>query len=446
MKQDTRRLSAIASVSLCLLGFLGCADDEEAPGSLCDKADLGAACQCKVGDGVIACQNDVPVCECFAMPGESDDIDSTGDAGDSTGDGDRGDDGTGGLQGGGDGDGDAAGDGDGDAAGDGDGDAAGDGDGDAAGDGDGDSVPPGGPCASDGDCPSGQFCNVDACALTLCEPGLSACLDDNVTSCNSNGSAALPLDDGCPPPGLQCVDGSAAPTCKSGIDGEDGCSCTGGACTAELQCSGGLCLVAPIADWRFDGDALDASGNGYHANLDGIGYGSVDGSEGVRVQGEDGYVDVSAFASHFKSVISEFTTVMRLYRTDDASGGMQVLFALGNTGEEPEANSFRFHIDNGNLTMKTETGNGTNNDVSFVPAPATGAWVQVVHVVANDRVTVYVDGACAVRRQLVVAQTQATRMSIGGWPWEDISFDGYIDRVRVFDRALSGDGIAALEP
>lgn len=340
----------------------------------------------------------------------------------------------------GDGDGDAVGDGDGDAVGDGDGDgdAVGDGDGDATGDGDGDGDQPPVPCEPA--CAAGESCFDGLCMV--CQPAALTCVDDNVGVCSDDGSVAM-LDDSCPPADITCSGGTPSTLC-GGTAGSQGCPCSAGTCSAGSECGGGLCLPLPVADWTFDGNALDQSGNGYHGTLQGASYAAIAGSQGVRFMQRSGHVDVSDFTTHFRSTISDFTLVTRVYRTADAFNDEQVLFALGDDGDGAAANSMRFHVTGGTLAMKTESGAGVDNIMSLTMGPATGGWAQVAHVVRNDRVTVHVDGACAVRRQFVLPETDAVALSIGGWPWASISLNGYIDRVRVFDRALTSEQVAAL--
>ena len=341
--------------------------------------------------------------------------------------------------GGGDGDGDDAGDGDLTQGGDGDGDGDG-GDGDTV-SGDGDGV--GGDGDGDGDAFGDGYGDGDGDGGDSCTPDAQACQDGNLGRCDADG-ATVTLDDACPPADLTCAAERPVATCASGVDGREGCACSGGSCDAGLSCSAGLCLRLPAADWRFDGDTLDAGPGGYHGTLQGPSYNTVDGAQGVRLGGRTGYVDISPFAADFRAMRGEFTLVMRIHRSNDFSGGQQVLFSLGDDGDLAAANSMRFHLENGRLDMKTETGMGVDNPVDLTDAPPLGQWSQLAYVVRHDRVTVYVDGSCAVRRQFALFETQAAAMQIGGWPWASITFAGTIDRVRVYDRAMTGLEVSSL--
>jgi hypothetical protein len=210
----------------------------------------------------------------------------------------------------------------------------------------------------------------------------------------------------------------------------------------------------PLAHYPFDGDAVDATGNGYDGSVQGgsfIGSARL-GSDALALDGEDDYVEVGGIPD---GQLTEGLTVAAWIRpdaltppgsdygmrivADDSNGspGSGYALSLGDGG----SGRLRFY-NRGKDTISLDTG--------AVVSPGQWHHVAAVYDGSTPSRQIYVDGTqeAALAADTGTWQTDPGPLTIGGEsdasPEQEQYFDGRIDDVRVYDRALSASEVAAL--
>ena len=196
-----------------------------------------------------------------------------------------------------------------------------------------------------------------------------------------------------------------------------------------------------VGYWKFDDGtgtkATDFSGNGNHGTLSTAGsllptWTSGKRGKALNFDGDEAYVRVP----HNSSLNpTSGITVAAWIRADAWSGGPRIL-QKGNSN-----NQYRLSVESGvfrwYLTGVTELD---------ATVPSTGVWHHVVGAYNGSANVVYVDGvAIAQEGASGAVPTTADDLYIGGVTaciQPDDCFDGIIDEVRIYNRALSASEVA----
>lgn len=201
-----------------------------------------------------------------------------------------------------------------------------------------------------------------------------------------------------------------------------------------------------VADFPFDGDLRDASGNGHDVLLtdDATFVGSPWG-QALRF-GEGGpHLPLSSLAPTFIASIGSLSMVARLRVNAYVDGQEQVLFSLGEQDIGGQQ-GLRLSFQEGELRILGALLVGFSDVIALGAAPPTGQWVQLVVVVDFPTASAYVDGQLLARTPIFGgAQLIGQQAQLGGLPGANNGLDGDIDRVRFYVGALTDDDVQALQ-
>jgi hypothetical protein len=333
-------------------------------------------------------------------------------------------------------------------------------------------------CSVDGDCDDGKFCNgVETCSSGTCVSGTLPCVKDQYEctwECNEDQDSCetLPQNQLCSD-GNPCTDdlctalsGSGCEhvsndlnTCTINSECSQNPQCVGGVCTAtkvpalcsnpascesvqcdeNYQCSYSECTIHPnLRLWYpLDGDANDASFNGYDGNL--IGPESTtdrfdNPNSAMYFDGQD-YISL-AWDAPIGGDDQSFTLAAWVL-TDDSTGNH---FVFGSVAEYKH---FIFGLQDGELEMDWRNQGSwyhlTNQNID-------GSWhhIATTYDADSDISKIYINGIPVLtdtRAKLGIDIGDIDKLYIGkGHTGEDTSpkyFNGIIDDVKIFDIALS---------
>jgi len=196
-----------------------------------------------------------------------------------------------------------------------------------------------------------------------------------------------------------------------------------------------------VSRFTFDVDARDTYGTSDGTLTNGA---SVinDGTRGkvLSLDGDNDYVSLPSGV--MAAGRSELTLTMWINPDEWVSG---------NTiyDEYAEGNYWQFTLTEGTwYTRDTSTGTtgSRNNDVSM-PSISTGQWshLAVVYSVTGGKKEIYVDGVKEASTSTSVDQLTSSRDGVGvGYACDGAHYDGLIDDLRLYSKALSLSEIAAL--
>ncbi|HUT29597.1 MAG TPA: LamG domain-containing protein [Sedimentisphaerales bacterium] len=211
-----------------------------------------------------------------------------------------------------------------------------------------------------------------------------------------------------------------------------------------------------VARWQLDGNANDSWPNAYHGTAEGA-YEWVAGKDGQAIDLSGGWVVVDDNGVTPKLRPKHYVSVMAwIYIDGDVGEDMKVVikgendretFGLEVDNEDGAAFIMRDANDLGNV-LSVQSGGGTI---------AGKEWIHIAGTYDNNDQVVYVNGveeASETRGAIELFSDANDGLGIGGRYGDGASFDGKIDDVRVYDRAVSraeiawlasgGDGIVEL--
>jgi len=200
--------------------------------------------------------------------------------------------------------------------------------------------------------------------------------------------------------------------------------------------------------WKFDENsgsvAFDSSGNGNAGTLaGGAGFTSIGKTSGaLSLNGAGAYVNISN-DSMFD--LSDAGTVSLWFKTNNFTNAYPHLLSRGaSSGWDTDGWSL-YMFQSGLLGVGMRNG-ATSNALSTGGNGQLGAWKHVAATWNGTRITLYINGAySASTAQTIVPPSTGKMMQIGrhqesagGW------FNGSIDEVRIYNRALTSDEVALL--
>jgi hypothetical protein len=222
-----------------------------------------------------------------------------------------------------------------------------------------------------------------------------------------------------------------------------------------------------LAQWRFDGNGNDSSGNNRNITGSNVTYDSsvkVQGSSSASFNGTTSYFDLGVF-----DFGNKFTVTVWIYLPSTVKFSLNTILANGNGGILQ--NGFKFFINeynSSNLTVVTEAGNGLGGSLrktatNFV---TTGSWKHLAFLLdktatsANNRVNFYFNGTKAsqageildgnatefpndfgTNRQAYIGRFP-TNFGSGGA--DNFMYEGRMDDFRVYNTLLSDDEISQI--
>ena len=203
-----------------------------------------------------------------------------------------------------------------------------------------------------------------------------------------------------------------------------------------------------IAYWRLDDgsgtSAADASGNGRTGTLTGgasFTAGQLVG--GVGLDGNDGRIVVA----HHSSLSPTAITVAAWVYPDTWSGTLTTI--VSKQANQTGFPAFDFRRTPSAATLQAALCVGTTNYTATTPADITaGSWQHVAFTYDGETIIVYLNTSAGTHNTTPSGSLAGTTVDlwIGGNPSFSSGryFDGKVDEVRIYNRALSGDDIIEL--
>ncbi|NIP40241.1 MAG: hypothetical protein GTN39_01825 [Candidatus Aenigmarchaeota archaeon] len=294
------------------------------------------------------------------------------------------------------------------------------------------------------------------------EPPTPECGDDN---CDPGETcSSCPQDCSCVPPEICCSGACSTPTCSQNSDcGSDPCktytcsnpgtcssacssqdktSCTNDDGCCPSGCNEGndndcLPLGGPVAFWHFDegsGDlASDGSGNANHGTIQGAAWTTGLSGSALLFDGINDYIDAGSGTT---LDITDAVTMSAWVYPKILSGTRKVVDKNWDRyGMEIAGDAFRVQYRNDS--------NDVNTIDTYYDFPSANQWYFLTAVIdsVNKNVSYYVNGECAgdCSREFIGNSIHSTTGSlyVGTTAAANNFFNGTIDEVRIYDRALT---------
>ncbi len=189
-----------------------------------------------------------------------------------------------------------------------------------------------------------------------------------------------------------------------------------------------------VAYYSFDGNANDGSGNGHHGTLNG-GPTYVAGVQGnaLDFDGVDDYVSTGKNASALGIGGNNARTVtVWVYTRGFANGGIY------DVGARTAGQDFCLRTLDSTLNRWRIQYWGGDFDFTYDTA---NRWVHFAHVHDGTHTKIYADGVLIVDWEKTIDTTDTNPFQIGLYGWPGNYFDGQIDELRLYNRALSAEEV-----
>ncbi|MCW1916665.1 glycosyl hydrolase [Luteolibacter sp. GHJ8] len=196
-----------------------------------------------------------------------------------------------------------------------------------------------------------------------------------------------------------------------------------------------------IAHHQFNNSPADSAGGTTATNFGSPVYADGLFERGIRLDGTDDYVRLR---NTVVNGLTDITIAARVFW--DGGNNWQRIFDFGNNTTQymvltPKsgANTLRFTI--------TVTGNAAGSEqILEAPPLPVGEWSHVAVTLSGDIGTLYVNGAVADTRPILLnpADFSPSLNYIGKSQWPDPYFAGIVDDFRIYNRSLSGSEVRSL--
>jgi hypothetical protein len=186
-----------------------------------------------------------------------------------------------------------------------------------------------------------------------------------------------------------------------------------------------------VAHYSFEGKADDMSGNGHHGVLEGAAQ-IVPGHSGnaLDCDGFSGYVSTGKLASDLGIDGNKARTVTCwIYTRSFNNGG---LYDLGNRSDGQDFSLRTLTTEN---RWRIQYWGGAF-DIDFTH-DSLDKWVHITHVHDGSHTQIYADGIRIVDGPVSLDTGDNNPWQIGRYGWPDAYFDGMIDELRLYNRALT---------
>jgi hypothetical protein len=212
-----------------------------------------------------------------------------------------------------------------------------------------------------------------------------------------------------------------------------------------------------VAHWELDGDATDSSASAYHGTAKG-GYGWTTGKVGQAIDLSGGWVVVEDEGNTPKLRPKHYVSVMAWVYLNGQIGGDERIVIKGRN--DNETFGLEADDDDGAVFIMRDANNpgdvlSVNSGSNVV---AGNEWIHIAGTYDNNDQLVYVNGAVEdsnARGAIELIADVNDGLGIGGRYGDGGDFDGKIDDVRVYDRAVTAaeigymacgsDGLCPLE-
>jgi hypothetical protein len=186
-----------------------------------------------------------------------------------------------------------------------------------------------------------------------------------------------------------------------------------------------------VALYSFEGNANDSSGNGHNGTVEG-GVAFVSGQTGSALDclGFDGFVSTGKTASDLGIDGNKPRTVTCwVYTRVYADGG---IYDVGNRADTQDFSLRTLATEN---LWRVQYWGG---DFDFTQ-DTVDKWVHFTHVHDGTHTKIYADGILIVDWEKTINTTDDNPFQIGLYGWPEFYFDGLIDELHLYNRALSAE-------
>lgn len=201
-----------------------------------------------------------------------------------------------------------------------------------------------------------------------------------------------------------------------------------------------------LAQWLFNGNGDDNTGNGHSAALHDVAYSAnaAEGSSAASFNGTSSYIDLGSFDLGNNFSISMWVC------TDAAISNAKTLIANSGSGESTDG--FRFMVNTPNSTdkkLKFETGNGSSQNYanSYSTTAEFGVWKHVALTVnqVTGMAEIYWNGVKTTLDGSILTNFNTnTTLNLGRMTNNTYLYNGLMDDVRIYSGTLSDSDIRAL--
>ena len=293
--------------------------------------------------------------------------------------------------------------------------------------------------------------NLSACQGTLCDNGAFC---DGAETCDTlldcqGGTAPCSGDQVCDEDADICIE------CETNADCDDGVSCTDDTCVAGICDNSSNCLPGEQCDvgtdtcvagdlvgaWGFEEPsgptALDSSGRGNHGTLGGGAARDASGyfGQALVTDGISGQVDLGGL-----DVDAPELTLMAWINADDF-GVHDARILSKSTGSATDDHVFMLSTIRGpHLRFRLRTNGSTSTLIGSGGTLSAGTWIHAAATYDGTTMRLYQDGVevGSAPKSGPVAVDPGVALWMAANPGEPGQvFDGRIDEVKIFERALS---------
>jgi len=184
-----------------------------------------------------------------------------------------------------------------------------------------------------------------------------------------------------------------------------------------------------VAYYALDGDARDGSANGNHGTLNGSpAFAAGQIGNALDCDGTDDYVSTGKSASDLGISGNSARTVSSWVFTRSFNNG-----GIYDVGARTAGQDFCLRTMDTENTWRIQYWGG-DQDFTY---PTANEWVHFTHVHDGAATKIYANGLLIVDWEKTIETSDTNPFQIGLYGWPGNYFDGLIDEVRVFNRAVS---------
>jgi hypothetical protein len=305
-------------------------------------------------------------------------------------------------------------------------------------------------CQRDGTCNGRGGCRLYTANIECAARACAAGVESGARLCNGLGVCAAATTKACG--NFACGDGVCKTTCTAATAATD--------CKPNMVCRDSACVASGLAlYWKFDETdgtvALDSSGNGLDGSYTGVSGTPVTSMEVAPLKFPNPRSRAFTAASRQAVLLAGMPallkparelTVSAWYRTnklDSGGGGGAEVVSAGN--------NYLLRVRAMDIEVSKRVGSANGGWVrcfGVVMNHFNNTWHHIATVVDAQNIRVYFDGVekCAMTNAMTMAYDRGNDLLVGrhGENETNFDFDGNIDDVRIYTRALPAPEIAAL--
>jgi len=206
-----------------------------------------------------------------------------------------------------------------------------------------------------------------------------------------------------------------------------------------------------VAYYPFNGDINDKTDNNY----DGESYGTVltqdrygKPNSAIYFDGINDFIDLSIFANTFKSEISNLSISFHVSFSGTINSQYQTILSLGDKGEDIYTNVHEIELENNQIQVETETGQGFNHEYRMDDPPIDNKWMHYVFIFNGNMISFFKDGKLITKCAYTPAESKSNKFYIGGFGCksntQNCFFNGKLDDIVIYNRILTESEIQIL--